>query len=147
MSADTCISERKMKAVLWEPSSLIKRPRVLLTLPLRGHCPVVFLAISLPGRGSKPVTVSFRLQSRAFSSCSGGFGSQLGERKSHPPHLLKLPLSWFTDSRGKPGGCLESSFSTHPLHYKSPVLILTRFPTPPSQIPVTSSHLFLPVVW
>lgn len=118
---------------------MIKRPRVLLTLLLRGHCPVVFLAISLRGRGSKLVTVSFRLQSRAFSSCSGGFGSQLGGRKSHSPHPSKLPLSWFTDSRGKPGGCLESSFSTHPLHYKSPVLILTLFPHPSLSDPC---HIF-----
>lgn len=41
-----------------------------------------FGAVSLRGRGSKPLTVSFRLPSRAFSSAAGGvgagFGSQLG---------------------------------------------------------------------
>lgn len=78
---------------LGPPSGLIKRPRVLLALPLRGHCLVVFfLAVSLRDRGSKLVTVSFRLQSRAFSSCwgEGGGGFPAVERKNPPPSLLMV---------------------------------------------------------
>lgn len=97
---------------------------MLLTLLLRGHCLVVFLAVSLRGRGSKLVTVSFRLQSRAFSSCWGGWVPCWGEEEPPPPP--KLPFSWFTDSRGKQGGWLKLSFSTHLFHYESVVLILTR---------------------
>lgn len=50
---------------------------------------LLFLVVSLGGRGSKLVTVSFRLQSRAFSSCWGG-GSLLWGRKS--PHLPRASL-------------------------------------------------------
>lgn len=77
---------------LGPPSGLIKRPRVLLALPLRGHCLVVFLAVSLRDRGSKLVTVSFRLQSRAFSSCwgEGGGDSLLWRGRTPPPSLLMV---------------------------------------------------------
>lgn len=131
-----------MKALLWGPPSvLIKRPGVLLTLPLRGHCPVVFLAVSLRGRGSKLVTVSFCLQSRAFSSCWGGGGLVPSWGKEELPHPPKLPLSWFTDSREKQGGWSKLSFSTHVFHYKSLVLILTHYLYPYLSDPSQMFHI------
>lgn len=99
-----------------------------------------FLAVSLRGRGSKLVTVSFRLQSRAFSSCWGGMGSLLGRRKS-PPTSPELPFSWFTDSRGKQGGWLKLSFSTHLFHYESSALILTRSLYPYLSAPSQMFHI------
>lgn len=110
-----------------------------------------FGAVSLRGRGSKPLTVSFRLPSRAFASGAGGVCGGVGlapsweedEPPTPPPSVPASPLVPHRLAEGNQ----ESSLSTHPLHYKRPVLILTRClrPLPPHlpHPPITSAHLFL----
>lgn len=58
------------------PSVLIKRPGCCSFCHYRPTV-LLFLAVSLRGRGSKLVTVSFLLQCRACSSCWGGGGRSL----------------------------------------------------------------------
>lgn len=73
-----------------------------------GATVLLFLAVSLRGRGSKLVTVSFRLQSRAFSSCLGGVGIPAGG-KEEPPH----PPSFPSHGLQTPEGSKEAGRSCH----------------------------------
>lgn len=130
---------------LGPPSVLIKRPGVLLTLLLRGHCLVVFLVVSLHGRGSKLVTVCFHLQRRVFSSCWGGMGSLLGGRKS--PHLPPASLLMVYRLQRETRRLVEAVI----FHTSFPLRELSVDPhTCPLLLPLSSfsnvSHLFLRVV-
>lgn len=84
----------EIKALLWGlPLAWSKGPGCCSLCCYGATVLLFFLAVSLRDRGSKLVTVSFRLQSRAFSSCwgeGGGGGFPAVERKNPPPSLLMV---------------------------------------------------------
>lgn len=117
---------------------------MLLALLLQGHCYVVFLVVSLGGRGSKLVTVSFCLQSRPFR-LTGGVGFPAGGRKS--PHLPQASLLMVYRLQNETRGLVEAVG----FHTSLPLRELSVDPhTLPLPLPLSSvsnvSHLFLRVV-
>lgn len=114
----------KMKAVPWSPAPPLPYPHPSSDPPgskgpgccLLCHFGATVLlccffgAVSLRGRGSKPLTVSFRLPSRAFPSGAGGegrgwawlpAGKRMSPRPLPPPS--RLPLSCLTDLQRETG--------------------------------------------
>lgn len=94
-----------MKAPLWSLPLSWSKESGCCSLCRYGATVLLFFWLFLwKARGSKLVTVSFRLQSQTFSSCLGGWGSGVGPccgKEESPPPSTSLKLSsWqFTDSR------------------------------------------------
>lgn len=129
----------EIKALLWGlPLAWSKGPGCCSLCRYGATVLLFFLAVSLRDRGSKLVTVSFRLQSRAFSSCWGEGGGDSLLWRGRTPHL---PFWWFTDSREPQGHWLKLSFSTHLFQYESVVLNLTRSLCPYLSAPSQMFHI------
>lgn len=145
LRADTCVGEQRWKPFCRASFCPDQKAWGAAQSAATGPLSCCFLVVSLGGRGSKLVTVSFRLQSRAFSSCSGGWIPCWG-RKSLPPSP-ELPFSGVYRLQRAAKRLVEAVI----FHTSFPLRELSVDPhTLPLPLPLSSisnvSHLFLWVV-
>lgn len=105
LRADTCIGERRWKpcsgASLWPDQKAWGAAHSAATGPLLCW----FLVVSLGGRGSKLVTVSFCLQSWAFRLAGGGGRVPCWDVEEEPPPPPSFPSHGLqTPERNKKAG-------------------------------------------